>query len=125
MAIQRITRACIGTVLGGIVVAGLAAPVATAAPDCSKAGVDSAVSSVMGQARSYLNSHPDGNSMLMAAATQSRTQAQATVAAYATAHPQEYSDFKTILAPLGTIQRQCGVQVVPAQFQWAFDQFVG
>ena len=26
---------------------------------------------------------------------------------------------------LATVQDQCGVQVVPAQFQWAFDQFIG
>ena len=32
---------------------------------------------------------------------------------------------KSIIAPLGTLQQQCGVQVVPAQFQWAFDQFMG
>lgn len=121
----RISRAGVGTLLGGLVVAGLAAPIATAAPDCSKAGIDSTVSAAMGQARSYLNTHPDGNKMLMTAASQSQAQAAQTVSAYAATNPQEYSDFKAILAPVATLQQQCGVQVVPAQFQWAFAQFIG
>jgi hemophore-related protein len=61
----------------------------------------------------------------MTAALQPRPQAEATLQAYASANPQEYAALKQILAPLGTLQSQCGVQVVPSQFQWAFDQFIG
>lgn len=122
---NRLSRACVGTIVGGMAVAGLAAPVATAAPDCSKATVDSTVSDVTGQAQAYMTSHPEGRKTLLAAASQPQQQATATLNAYATNHPQEYADFKAILAPLGTLQKQCGVQVVPAQFQWAFDQFIG
>ena len=121
----RIARFCLGAVAGGIALAGIAAPVATAAPDCSPASVDATSDSVMGQAQAYLNAHPAGNKMLMPAALQPRDQASATIAAYANANPQEYAGFKAILAPLGTLQSQCGVQVVPAQYQWAFDQFIG
>ena len=121
----RISRAWIGTLVGGIAVAGLATPVATAAPDCSKAGIDNTVSAAMGQARAYMNSHPDGNKVLMTAASQPRAQAAQTVSAYAAANPQEYADFRSILAPVATLQQQCGVQVVPPQYQWAFDQFIG
>lgn len=120
----RIARACLGALAGGIAVATLAAPTATAAPDCSKAGIDSTVSSAMSQARSYMNSHPDGNKMLMAAASQSHDKAAQTVSAYAAANPQEYADFKAILSPVATLQQQCGVQVIPAQYQWAFEQFI-
>ena len=77
------------------------------------------------QMQAYMNSHPAGNKMLMTAALQPRPQAAATIAAYANSNPQEYSEFKSILAPLGALQNQCGVQVVPAQYQWAFDQFIG
>lgn len=121
----RIARACLGALAGGIAVATVAAPTATAAPDCSKAGINSTVSAAMGQARAYMNSHPDGNRMLMTAASQSQAQAAQTVSAYAAANPQEYADFKAILAPVATLQAQCGVQVIPPQYQWAFDQFIG
>lgn len=122
---RRITRFCLGTLAGGFAAAGLFAPVASAAPDCSPASVDATSDSVMQQAQAYLSAHPAGNKMLMAAALQPRPQAEATIAAYAQANPQEYAGFKAILAPLGTLQSQCGVQVVPAQYQWAFDQFIG
>ena len=121
---RRFARFCIGSLVGSFALAGLVAPVASAAPDCSPATIESTKDSVGGQAQAYMNSHPDGNAMLMTAALQPRPQAQATIAAYAKTNPQEYADFKAILAPLGALQRQCGVSVVPAQFQWAFDQFV-
>ncbi|WP_293310259.1 hemophore-related protein [Mycolicibacterium sp.] len=122
---RRFARFCVGSLVGGIAVAGLMAPVASAAPDCSDASVEATKASVTTQAQSYMDSHPSGNQMLMTAALQPRPQAAATIAAYAKTNPQEYADFKSILAPLGNLQRQCGVSVVPAQFQWAFDQFVG
>ena len=123
--IMTTARIGIATLIGGIALAGFAAPMAAAAPDCSKAAVDTQVDAVTGQAQAYLNSHPDGNKVLMTAALQPRPQAAATIAAYASSNPQEYAGFKQILAPLSTLQSQCGVQVVPAQFQWAFDQFIG
>lgn len=121
----RLARFCIGSLIGGIALAGLAAPMASAAPDCSPATVDSAKESVGQQAQAYMDSHPDGNKALLTAALQPRPQAEATLRAYASSNPQEYAAFKQILAPLGTLQAQCGVQVVPAQFQWAFDAFIG
>ena len=121
----RIVRFGLGSLVGGIVLAGLAAPVASAAPDCSPATVEATKETVGQQAQAYMDSHPDGNKVLLTAALQPRPQAEATLRAYATSNPQEYAAFKQILAPLGTLQRQCGVQVVPAQFQWAFEQFIG
>ncbi len=115
----------IGSLIGGITLAGLGAPAAFAAPDCSPAGVNSAAAAVNTQAQAYLMSHPAANKVLMTAALQPRPQAEANLQAYATTNPQEYAEFKSILAPLGVIQSQCGVPVVPPQFQWAFDQFVG
>lgn len=122
---RRTARLCLGTLVGGIALAVLAAPLASAAPDCSPATVDGTVNSVTQQAQAYMDAHPAGNKMLLTAALQPRQQASATIAAYATTNPQEYAEFKAILAPLATVQSQCGVQVVPAQFQWAFDQFIG
>ena len=121
----RMARIGLGALVGGFALAGFVAPAAIAAPDCSPANVDSTSKTVMGQMQAYMNSHPAGNKMLMTAALQPRPQAAATIAAYANSNPQEYSEFKSILAPLGALQNQCGVQVVPAQYQWAFDQFIG
>jgi hypothetical protein len=45
----------------GLAAAVIAAPTASAAPDCSAAGVASTVSSVTGSANQYLSAHPDAN----------------------------------------------------------------
>lgn len=122
---RRIARACLGSIIGGVALAGLAAPTASAAPDCSPAGVKSQVATVTQQARAYLNSHADANKMLMAAALQPQAEAAQTIQSYASTNPQEYADFRSILTPLSSLQNQCGVSVVPAEYQWAFSQFIG
>ena len=63
-------RIVTGTMIAGFALAGLAAPIASAAPDCSPAAVDSQVSSITQQAQAYMDSHPAGNKMLMTAALQ-------------------------------------------------------
>ena len=125
MTSRRIARTYAGTLITGFALAGLLAPAASAAPDCSPAAVDSQVSAVTDQAQAYLNANPAGNKMLMTAALQPPAQAQQTIADYASTNPQEYATFKSILTPLRTLQNQCGVQVIPARYQWAFDQFIG
>ncbi len=122
---RRIARASIGTIIGGIALAGLATPTAWAAPDCSPAGIDGQVTAVTQQARAYLNSHAEANKMLMTAALQPQAEAAQTIQTYANTNPQEAADFRSILAPLSTLQNQCGVNVVPAEYQWAFNQFIG
>ncbi|GAY18294.1 hemophore-related protein [Mycobacterium sp. shizuoka-1] len=122
---RRTLGICLGTIAAGLASAVIAAPAAVAAPDCSQGNIDSTVSTAQGQLQSYLAGHPAGQKMLMTAALQPRAQASATLSAYAQANPQEYQEFTAILAPLGTLQKQCGVQVIPPQYQWAFDQFVG
>ncbi len=122
---RRVARACVGTIVGGIALAGLAAPTASAAPDCSPAGVDSAVATVTQQARAYLNTHTAANRVLMTAALQPQAEAAQTIQNYADTNPQEYADFRSILTPLSSLQNQCGVNVVPAEYQWAFSQFIG
>jgi len=125
LSIGGIVGVVVGGVIGGGALAGLAAPMASAAPDCSQAGIDGAVSTATRQARAYLNSHPAANKMLMTAALQPQSEAAQTIGAYANTNPQEYADFKAILTPLSSLQSQCGVQVIPAEYQWAFNQFIG
>lgn len=122
---RRVARACIGTIVGGIALAGLATPTAWAAPDCSPAGIDSQVTAITQQARGYLNTHAAANKMLMSAALQPQAEAAQTIQAYTNANPAEAAEFKSILVPLSTLQNQCGVNVVPAEYQWAFNQFIG
>ncbi|MGY4708615.1 hemophore-related protein [Mycolicibacterium sp. CBM1] len=122
---RRTLGICLGSLVAGTAMAVIAAPSAVAAPDCSKQNIDSTVSTAQSQIQGYLSTHPDGQRMLMTAALQPRAQASATLQAYAQSNPQEYQEFTALLAPLGTLQKQCGVQVIPAQYQWAFDQFVG
>lgn len=122
---RRTASIVLSSLVGGMALAVVAAPSAFAAPDCSPQGVSTASDAITAQAREYLADHPDANKVLMTAALQPRTEAVATVRDYTTAHPQESAEFKSIIAPLGTLQQQCGVQVIPAQFQWAFDQFMG
>jgi hemophore-related protein len=124
-AARRTAGIVLSALAGGMALAVIAAPTVLAAPDCSPQGVSSTSDAVTAQAQQYLADHPDANKVLMTAALQPRTQAVATVRDYTNAHPQESAEFKAIIAPLGTLQKQCGVQVIPAQFQWAFDQFMG
>lgn len=121
---RRIT-AGIGIIVGGIALAGLATPTASAAPDCSPAGIDGQVTAITQQARAYLNSHSAANAMLMTAAFQPQAEAAQTIQNYANTNPQEAADFRSILLPLSTLQNQCGVNVVPVEYQWAFNQFIG
>ncbi len=122
---RRVARAAIGTIVGGFALAALTAPAASAAPDCSPAGIDGQVTSITQEARSYLNSHAGANKMLMTAALQPQAEAAQTIQSYANTNPQEYADFRSILVPLSNLQNQCGVNVVPAEYQWAFSQFIG
>lgn len=121
---RRTLGVCLSALVGGAALAVVAAPSAFAAPDCSPQGVSSASDAITEQAQQYLANHPDAKQVLLAAALQPRPQAVVTVRDYTSAHPQETSEFRSIIAPLGTLQKQCGVQVLPAQFQWAFDQFM-
>jgi hemophore-related protein len=122
---NRRIAAGIGTIVGGIVIAGLGSPTAWAAPDCSPAGIDGQVTAITQQARAYLNTHAAANTMLLTAALQPQAQASQTIQTYASANPAEYGEFRSILVPLSNLQNQCGVNVVPAEYQWAFSQFIG
>jgi heme-binding protein len=121
---RRVAGAMAGCLLGGLAVATIAAPSASAAPDCSAGGVSSTVSTVFGATRDYLGSHPGANSVLTGATTQPRGQGASDVRAYFTAHPQEYYDLRGILAPIGDTQRQCNVTVLPPDLASAYTEFM-
>jgi heme-binding protein len=122
---RKVTGAIVGSLLGGVAAATIAAPSAVAAPQgCSAADVAGTASSTLAAARGYLNDHPNANQVVTAAFNQPRGQAEAELRNYFTANPGEYYDLKGILAPIGDKQRQCNVSVLPADLQSAYDTFM-
>jgi hemophore-related protein len=121
---KKAAAVCTGLLVGGMAAATLAAPMASAAPDCSSAGVANTVSSVTGSANQYLAAHPGANQVLTAAYTQPRPQAEANVRGYFTANPGEYHDLRGILSPIGDTQQACNVSVLPPNLQSAYDAFM-
>jgi hemophore-related protein len=113
---------------GGCLLAGLttmiATPMASAAPDCSPAGVQNTVNSAEGSARQYLSAHPGANAAVTAAFSEPRPQAAADLRSYFTAHPQEYYDLRGILAPIGDTQRQCNTTVLSPDLESAYNEFM-
>lgn len=121
---RKAAAVCTGLLVGGMAAATLAAPMASAAPDCSSAGVANTVSMVTGSANQYLAAHPGANQVLTAAYTQPRPQAEANVRGYFTANPGEYHDLRGILSPIGDTQQACNVSVLPPNLQSAYDAFM-
>jgi heme-binding protein len=114
-----------GCLLGGVAAATIAAPTAAAAPEaCTASGVSNTVSTTLGSARAYLDTHPGANQAVAAAFSQPRPQAAATLRGYFTANPQEYYDLRGILAPIGDTQRQCNVSVLPPDLAAAYGEFM-
>jgi heme-binding protein len=108
----------------GLAAATIAAPVASAAPDCSSQGVANTVRTVTGSASDYLRAHPGADQVVSAARNQPRSDAAANIRTYFTANPQEYYELRGILSPIGDTQRQCNVTVLPPDLASAYDQFM-
>jgi hemophore-related protein len=121
---KKAAAVCTGLIVGGVAAATMAAPMASAAPDCSSAGVANTVSSVTGAANQYLAAHPGANQVLTAAYGQPRPQAEANVRGYFTANPGEYYDLRGILSPIGDTQQACNVTVLPPNLQSAYNAFM-
>jgi heme-binding protein len=114
----------VGGLFTGVAAATIAAPAASAAPDCSAGGVANTVSTTTGQARDYLRAHPGADQVISAARNQPRDQAAADIRSYFTANPTEYYELRGILSPIGDTQRQCNVTVLPPELASAYDQFM-
>lgn len=113
-----------GALAGGLTLAVLAAPAASASPDCSGSTVAGTVSSVTGAAQQYLAGHPGAGGVLAAAARQSPAEADANVRGYFTANPAEYYELRSILAPIGDVQSRCNVSVLSPALSAAYDRFM-
>ncbi|MGV0853774.1 heme-binding protein [Mycolicibacterium phlei] len=120
----RIAGVCAAGLFGGLATATLAAPSAGAAPDCSAAAVSGTVSSVTGDARAYLDTHPGANQAVTAAFSQPRPQASATLRGYFTSNPQEYYALRGILAPIGEVRQTCNISALPPELASAYSEFM-
>lgn len=114
----------LGCLLGGVAAATLAVPTAAAADQCSADAVAARVGSVTGAAQQYLGTHPGANRVVTAAYGQPRDRAAADIRGYFTAHPQEYYELRGILAPIGDVQRECNVTVLPPELASAYTEFM-
>jgi heme-binding protein len=121
---RRVAGISAGCLLGGMAIGIVGAPSAAAAPDCSPAGVNATVSSVTGSARQNHDTHPGANQVVNAAYNQPRPQAASSLRTYFTAHPQEYTDLRGILAPIGDTERQCSVTALPPELESAYHEFM-
>jgi hemophore-related protein len=108
----------------GLAATTIAAPMASAAPDCSASGVASTVNSATDSAQQYLSNHPGANAAVRTAFSEPRPQAATDLRGYFTAHPQEYNDLRGILAPIGDTQRQCNTTVLSPDLQSAYNEFM-
>jgi hemophore-related protein len=112
-------------VMGGLALSALATPIASADTGvCSAGGVANTVNTVTGSAQQYLATHPGAGQVLTAAMRQSPAEAEGAVRGYFTANPQEYYELRGILAPIGDVQRQCNVVVLPPVLAAAYNQFM-
>jgi len=121
---MKINALATATLLGGLAAAALSAPVASADDVCSADGVANTVNAVTGSAQQYLAAHPGAGQVLYAAMRQAPGQAAPDVRGYFTANPQEYYDLRGILSPIGDVQQQCNVAVLPPMLEAAYNQFM-
>jgi heme-binding protein len=121
---RRVAGISAGCLLGGMAIGLVGAPSAAAAPDCSPDGVNATVSSVTGSAQQYLAAHPGANQVVTAAYGQPIPQAASSLRSYFTAHPQEYSNLRGILAPIGDTESQCNVAALPPNLESAYHEFM-
>lgn len=101
----------------GVAAATIAIPSASAQPQCTAAGLSSALSSVSGQTAAYLNSHPGANDAI----TNAGSGGEAVIRNYFVANPREWADLQRIAQPLRTLRQQCQVDVAPAEIARLYD----
>jgi hemophore-related protein len=108
-------------VLGGLAAATIALPTASAAPECTAAGLSNALGSVSSATGGYLASHPGADDVVTNAGALPSGDGENSIRVYFVAHPQEWADLQAIAQPLRSLRQQCNVDVAPAQIARLFD----
>ena len=115
---------CAASSVGAAGVAGVAVPVASAAPaPCTAAGLATTVSTVTAAAGQYLDAHPDVNDALTQAGSQAPDDAKAAIRAYFIGHFDQYSALQNIARPLTDLKSQCNSNVGAGQISALLQAF--
>jgi hemophore-related protein len=107
--------------LGGVAAATIALPTASAQPQCTAAGLSTALGTVSTATGQYLASHPGANDVVTDAGALPAGEGENAIRAYFVAHPQEWVELQAIAQPLRSLRQQCNVDVAPAQVARLFD----
>jgi hemophore len=99
------------TVAGGALVAALASPSATAAPDpCAASEIAKTIGSVANDTGAYLEDHPQTNTVLTTISKQqSGPQSLAALKAYFDANPQVAKEMQQLQQPLTSLSGKCSL----------------
>jgi hemophore-related protein len=121
ITVRRKLVGIVGTgALLGVAAATIALPSASAQPQCTAAGLSSALGTVSAQTGQYLNSHRGANDAVTNAGAQGAG-GEAAIRNYFVAHPQEWADLQRIAQPLRALRQQCQVDVAPADIARLYD----
>jgi hemophore-related protein len=107
--------------LGGLTAATIALPTASAQPQCTAAGLSSAIGTVATATGRYLAAHPGANDAVTNAGALPPQDAENSIRLYFAAHPQEWAELQAIARPLANLRQECAVDVAPAQIARLFD----
>ncbi|MGE2688544.1 hemophore-related protein [Mycolicibacterium pulveris] len=107
--------------VGGLAATTIALPTAAAQPQCTAAGLSTAVGTVSTATGDYLSTHSGANDVITNAGAMPPGEGENAIRAYFVAHPQEWADLQSIAQPLRTLREQCNVDVAPAQIARLFD----
>lgn len=108
-------------VVGGLAATTIALPTAAAQPQCTAAGLSTALGTVSTATGDYLSSHSGANDVVTNAGAMPAGEGENAIRGYFVAHPQEWADLQAIAQPLRTLRQQCNVDVAPAQIARLFD----
>jgi heme-binding protein len=101
---------------GGAAAAALAVPLATAAGDpCAASEIARTIGSVAMNTGNYLDTHPDTNAVLTAAAQQPGPQAVAAIKTYFDANTQAGRDVQALQRPLQDLSGRCRLPITLPQ----------
>lgn len=115
----------VGGALCGLIAATIAMPTATAQPQCTAAGLSTALGSVATATGQFLANNPDANDAVTKAGTLPPGEAEAAIRGYFVGHPQQWAQLQGIAGPLAGLRQQCSVQVAPGDIARLFDAMAG
>ncbi|OBA85766.1 hypothetical protein A5633_11930 [Mycolicibacterium elephantis] len=118
---RRASRLLMLGAVGGLAATTIGLPTVAAQPQCTAAGLSTALGSVSTATGDYLSTHSGANDVITNAGAMPPGEGENAIREYFVAHPQEWVDLQAIAQPLRTLRDQCDVDVAPAQIARLFD----